>query len=184
MKKIILIAVSLLKGRLSAQLLAAILALTTMTSFAGSVLRAPEQYEKVDDFVGNPLGTSAIQSLEQLRKMGDLVREKTALVANIHYPSQADEIRTFEFDGLVLEAYFPNRESQRGFITEITVTKSRWKLKFDLRVGVSAKELQAVLGEPDERDDTHLEYCGDKACGVFSLQNGHVVKALFKSPMD
>lgn len=122
--------------------------------------------------------------MEQLRKTGRLLREKAITIANRHNASQIDEARIFEFDGLVIEAYFPNRDTQGGLVSQVRVTKSYWPMQFGLRVGASAQKVREILGEPDEQDVERLKYCGDTACGVFLLRNGRVMKAIFDSPVD
>lgn len=146
--------------------------------------RTPVEYEKVDTFVNRPLGFAGIQSLANLRKLGLVKDEKVGVVANRHYPKQNDEIRTLQFDGLVIEAYFPARDHNRGIITGIIVTKPQWKLRHGLNVGVAAKEVEAILGKPDESGPDRMSYSGDTASGTFFIRGNRVIKVVFEGSVD
>lgn len=144
------------------------------------------EYGKVDAFVSRPLGISMVErvSLTNLRKVGVVQQERVAVVPNRHNPKQQDETRTLQFDGLVIEAYFPARDQTDGLVGEVNVTKPNWKLRYGLNVGVSAKVVESVLGKPDERKPDILRYCSDVVCAAFVLAGNRVVKVTVQGRID
>ena len=158
--------------------------LTCFAATAGEPRRTPAVYEKVDTFVNEPLATGNPHSLAGLRKLGRVRSEKVVVVDNRHEPTQKDEIRTMEFDGLVIEAYFPARDYDNGFVTRIVISTPTWKLRHGLAVGAAAKDVEGALGQPDERSTGQIKYCGDTTCGTFFIREGRVREVLFEGSVD
>ena len=141
--------------------------------------RTPEQHQKVDDFVAFPLGMGTSQTLGRMRSFDKVLSEKSRMVPNAYRQGAQDEVRTFEYDGLVLQVLFVGRSPSNGLLWETDITKPRWAMKHGLKVGSTVAEVQKELGEPDERAPGQLKYCGDRACGVFYLDANRVTRAVF-----
>lgn len=141
--------------------------------------RTPDQYERVDDFVAFPLGLGSAQTLARMRSFDKVLSEKSRIVPNAYHPGRQDEVKTFEYDGLVLQVLFIGGSPSNGLLWETDITKPRWAMKYGLKVGSSVADVQRELGEPDERAPSQLKYCGDRACGVFHVDANRVTRAVF-----
>ena len=161
-------------------LLSLILALP---AWASGARRTPQEYAKVDEFVASPLSIYPYTTLDRMRNLDKVLRETSRIVTNTHYPDKKDDVRTFEYDGLVLKVVFVGGSPTHGLLFEIEITDRKWEMKHGLRVGSTAKDVQAVLGEPDERKSDRLRYCGDATCGIFYLNGGLVTRVEFSSPV-
>ena len=151
---------------------------------AAEPTRTPAEHAKVDSLVASPLSWPEPLSLVDLRKAGTVISETSRLLANRHDSKQQDEVRALGFDGLLVEVVFPNRDYDHGLIFHIVVTKPLWKMQHGIAVGTNVKELETVLGQPDERESGRMKYCGDRACGVFFVRDNRIVRVEFENPVD
>jgi len=140
--------------------------------------------QRIDKFVWEGLEVPLGKSLQDLRRIGRVQREVVSSVPNPHDNSQVDEIRTIFFDGLVVEAYFPNKNHDRFLLREVTVTKQRWRVREGLSVGVQAALITEALGAPTETTQNSYKYCGETECVIFQLRRGVISKITFQYYVD
>lgn len=143
-----------------------------------------EDPQRIDKFVGEGLELPLGKSLQDLRRIGRVQREVVSSVPNPHDKSQVDEIRMIFFDGLVVEAYFPNKNHDRFLLREVTVTKHRWRIREGLSVGVRAALITEALGAPTEATQNSYKYCGETECVIFQLRRGVISKITFQYYVD
>lgn len=140
--------------------------------------------QRIDKFVWEGLEVPLGKSLQDLRGIGRVQREIVTTVPNPHDKNQLDEVRTIFFDGLVVEAYFPNRNHDRFLLREVTVTKPRWRIREGLSVGVRAALIPEALGAPTETTQNSYKYCGETECVIFQLRRGVISKITFQYYVD
>ncbi len=143
--------------------------------------RSQENYKIVNDFIDEGWAFKIGKSLRDLRRLGNVMRELTRVVDNIHVENQKDEIRELFFDGLYIWAYFPARDHRFGFLQVVEITKPIFKIKHGLNIGVSISRVTSVLGDPDEVKDNVYIYHYDPRLGSpsgvhFYIKKGAVEK--------
>ena len=162
-------------------LLSAFLAFWPIRLAMGATADDPQ---RIDNFVWEGLEVPLGKSLQDLRRIGRVLREVVTSVQNPHDKNQLDEVRTIFFDGLAIDAYFPNGNHDRFLLREVIVTKPRWKVRDGLLVGAQADLVTEVLGVPTEATKDFFKYCGETECVIFQLRRGVISKITFQYYVD
>lgn len=114
---------------------------------------------------------------EVTSNLGNPESFKTEKVKNRHNPEQIDEINELFYDGLYIKIYKVT-ETNKEFITDLSVTNDRYHMKWGLNVGSSNDEVKNILGSPSEEKHNVFIYRTDEAPShvSFYFRNGTVYR--------
>ena len=156
-----------------------------LATVAGPAVAQDDQSDRLYEFMARPLGFGLIQPLAKLRKIGPLRSEKIAGQSTNRYNAdKIDEARILTFDGLVIHVTFPEKNYRRGLVTEINVTKAKWRMAHGIRVGSKKSDVTAALGEGKGESEHgfpgEVKYCEDKVCGTLVFRDERVHEILIE----
>ena len=121
-------------------------------------------------------------TLQHVRGLSSLLKEKIEKAPNRHSPQQIDEYRTLTFEGLELYGRVtPTQEFQT--ITTV-ITSAKWKVRHDLNVGTNASRVETLLGPPLQRTNKVLRYQGESERVNFYVEKGIIKKVEFWDYVD
>jgi hypothetical protein len=95
-----------------------------------------------------------------IRKLGPPLQAKTEKLNNLHVPGQVDEIHHLFYDGAYVRIYRVGEVPEREFLTDVTVTNSRYKMADGVRVGDAKERVIKLLGgkfQSLQRPDLRVE---------------------------
>lgn len=130
----------------------------------------------INTFILNGLDIPIGNTKEEIiRNLGRPENEHVEKVQNVHEPGGADERTRISYDGLSVTIY-RSAKTGREFITGISVMENRYPLKLGIRLGSTASEIKAVLGDPESESVDTLTYVTDGAPSFvhFRLQGNSV----------
>ena len=148
--------------------------------------------EKSANFIseGWILGTTRA---EVRARLGPPLAIRIQPMKNQHDPDRIDTLHVFEYEGLTLAFWVGNEEPEREFLTDISVTSTRYELGSELRIGaresevirrlganftrVRESELRSWMPRAEDRADDTYRYTDDavhERHAYFSFRAGHV----------
>jgi hypothetical protein len=144
---------------------------------------AEERLDRIDEFVwGGRLFLMDRPTLQHVRGLSSLLKEKIEKAPNRHSPQQIDEYQTLTFEGLELYGRVtPTQEFQT--ITTV-ITSAKWKVRNGLNVGTNASRIETLLGPPLQRTNKVLRYEGESERVNFYVEKGIIKKVEFWDYVD
>lgn len=124
-------------------------------------------------------------SLYVLDRLNEPLRNTALPVKNVHVPGQTDSLRTYFFDGLALTVY--EVDGGKEILRQIITSEERYSTRDGIRVGMSARDLESILGEPMERkgDALVFDLGGEMPTLLFAEITDDVVRRLeWRFPLD
>ncbi len=129
--------------------------------------RSAEQQKRVNIFTEEGWSSKlGARSINTIRGLGPVKREKSELTQNPHVKSRKDEVREFFFDGLYVRALFPGQQHDAYLLQEVDITKPRWKVKYSLNIGATRSAMLDRLGQPDGEHPDFVEYFQSMGIGT------------------
>jgi len=118
-----------------------------------------------------PLGRSRAKIIEGLGNPVAVKAERAKPNINIMDPAVeiADEIYELTYDGLVVVLYRA-AEEKKELLQQLTITSSKYKMKWDLHVGCTKHDVRTALGGPSEEQVDSYTYSRNQANGESSVQ--------------
>lgn len=142
---------------------------------------------RVREFVHHGFGFRFGKTVAEIRKnLGKPLSTSEREVANLHYPDRTDLIRELEYPGLSSTVYRVT-EDRKEIVTGVTITGSRYKLRWGLKVGSSIADITTVLGPPTEETAGMATWvAGEEAPSSvsFYFRNGTVYKIVWNFYID
>lgn len=122
---------------------------------------------------------------EIITNLGTPQSFKTEKVKNTHNPDQIDEVYELLYDGLFIEIYKVT-ETNKEFVTALSVTDDKYKMKWGLNIGSSRNQVKNVLGNPSEEKNNVYIYKTDEAPSYvsFYFRNGTMYKIYWSFYID
>jgi hypothetical protein len=111
-----------------------------------------------------------------VERLGEPVATRVAEVPNPHLPETRDTVYTLTYDGLEVEIYRATAVD-RHFLSRLSVSGSRYAMRWDLRVGSAAQKVRETLGSPTDLSGDSLIYeAGEGATDrvIFTIEDGRV----------
>ena len=126
---------------------------------------------------------------EVLRSLGRPVKEARSARQNPHDRTVTDVLYTFQYDSLELRiGAFPGATPPAAGPMLVVLTSAKYKLKHQLQVGSSKKEVQRVLGWPEtDFEMSTWSYRGDDAGYLwlqFTFHNDRVSRIKWSQTWD
>ena len=129
------------------------------------------------------------EETEVLRSLGRPVKEARSTRQNPHDRTATDVFYTFQYEGLELRiGAFPGATPPTAGPMLVVLTSAKYKLKHQLQVGSSKKEVQRVLGWPEtDFEMSTWSYRGDDAGYLwlqFTFHNDRVSRIIWSQTWD
>jgi hypothetical protein len=140
--------------------------------------RSEEFQSRINEFINDGLDFKLGKTIGEIKQaLGQPQKSNIRKVENRHYP-QIDEIHELYYQGLYMQIYKVSA-TRKEFITNISISSDRYKLKWGLNVGSQKSAVKRVLGSPDKNEKNLFEYCDDitlVSCVSFHFSNEIVRK--------
>jgi hypothetical protein len=134
-------------GRLAASL-ASLVVLGALAAGAAG----PTDIVRVDDYIGAPRALFGRSGAEIERTLGSPLTAEAARVASYRDAAVFRATRRLSYLGLVIDLL------DTGRVRRVRISTPGRGLPFGLDVGTERAEVERLLGEPQETDDSHLMY--------------------------
>ncbi len=117
-------------------------------------VKTSEKFQsRIDEIIYRPynLEKSYNVTVEYIiRQLGAPTNIKVKKIKNIHNPEITDNIYYLYYDGLYLIIY---KGLYKGFVSYISTTSDKYKLKWDLKIGSSKDNILRILGSPIKQEE-------------------------------
>ena len=117
---------------------------------AGAV--GPTDIVRVDDYIGAPRALFGRSGTDVERTLGPPLAAEAARVASYRDATVFRATRRLAYPGLVIDVL------EGGRVRRVRIAAPGRGLPFGLDVGTERVEVERLLGEPQEADDSHLMY--------------------------
>jgi len=117
---------------------------------AGAV--GPTDIVRVDDYIGAPRALFGRSGADVERTLGPPLTAEAARVASYRDATVFRATRRLAYPGLVIDVL------EGGRVRRVRISAPGRGLPFGLDVGTERVEVERLLGEPQEADDSHLMY--------------------------
>lgn len=125
---------------------AAALLLTGLVGCVGQAGGRATQVTNAEQFISG--GWILGQTRADIRaRLGVPLAMHVDRIENRHTPGQIDEYHVFRYEGLTLGFYVVKADAGREFLTDVSVTDSRYKLGQGLSVGIPRDDVIHLLGD-------------------------------------
>jgi hypothetical protein len=132
---------------------------------------ALSEAEALDQRIARALSGSSLETVEQIRELGDLQERKIGTYDVGHAEGEWHQLH-FSAEGLDIDAIVHSRSPRHAMISEIRITESKWVLTDGARVGLSSEDLEW----PVQDRGSYLEVCGLNNCIQFSTRSGRIAE--------
>ena len=112
----------------------------------------PTDIVRVDDYIGAPRALFGRSSADVERTLGPPLTAEAARVASYRDATVFRATRRLAYPGLVIDVL------EGGRVRRVRISAPGRGLPFGLDVGTERVEVERLLGEPQEADDSHLMY--------------------------
>jgi hypothetical protein len=131
----------------------------------------PTDIVRVDDYIGAPRALFGRSGADVERTLGPPLTAEAARVASYRDAAVFRATRRLAYPGLVIDVL------EGGRVRRVRIAAPGRGLPFGLDIGAERVEVERVLGEPQETDDSHLMYLysdGYPETVHFYLRDGRV----------
>jgi hypothetical protein len=139
------------------------------TPVAGTA--GPTDIVRVDDYIGAPRELFGRSGAAVERTLGPPLQSDAGAVSTYRDPAVFRSTRRLSYPGLVIDVL------ETGRLRRVRISVPGRALPFGLDVGSPREEVERLLGEPQEADDSHLMYLysdGYPDTVHFHLRDGRV----------
>jgi hypothetical protein len=112
----------------------------------------PTDIVRVDDYIGAPRALFGRSGADVERTLGPPLTAEAARVASYRDATVFRATRRLAYPGLVIDVL------EGGRVRRVRIATPGRGLPFGLDVGTERVEVERLLGEPQEADDSHLMY--------------------------
>jgi hypothetical protein len=112
----------------------------------------PTDIVRVDDYIGAPRALFGRSGADVERTLGPPLTAEAARVASYRDATVFRATRRLAYPGLVIDVL------EGGRVRRVRIAAPGRGLPFGLDVGTERVEVERLLGEPQEADDSHLMY--------------------------
>jgi hypothetical protein len=112
----------------------------------------PTDIVRVDDYIGAPRALFGRSGADVERTLGPPLTAEAARVASYRDATVFRATRRLAYPGLVIDVL------EGGRVRRVRIAAPGRGLPFGLDIGAERVEVERVLGEPQEADDSHLMY--------------------------
>ena len=112
----------------------------------------PTDIVRVDDYIGAPRALFGRSGADVERTLGPPLTAEAARVASYRDATAFRATRRLAYPGLVIDVL------EGGRVRRVRIAAPGRGLPFGLDVGTERVEVERLLGEPQEADDSHLMY--------------------------
>lgn len=126
---------------------------------------------------------------EIIKALGKPVRIEKKKIANIHEPSQADELRTLHFEGMTVTIYHVNSSEPKDILVGAEASSPKRPLLWGMRVGASRQQVIDLLGKPAKAEKNVLTYIAEDEPAVSTVtfklaKDGKVTSVIWSYYID
>jgi hypothetical protein len=132
--------------------LAASLASLAVLGALAAGAAGPTDIVRVDDYIGAPRALFGRSGADVERTLGPPLTAEAARVASYRDAAVFRATRRLAYPGLVIDVL------EGGRVRRVRIAAPGRGLPFGLDIGAERVEVERVLGEPQEADDSHLMY--------------------------